>query len=343
MIATIPCDLSVQAYCNLPGKAYPWHAVRRFVHENQGLMRRMYGDVRHISVLRTEIDNNDIEIDDIESAAERYSGKRDRQGRVYNQNNLKQRSNDVITEPHFRPTTTQRTTTATVESTTESTTTTTTPHSSSTTPITSSSTASTTTTQSSLDDSDLEDDNNTLNNNILDIALQELIEANIESNSVFGNITENKNSSIKKQLQAYDNIEIVDPPNLMNDSMKSETATISTTLKLFNVEKTPETTTKKSEIVEVIKETPAQDKIDKITDDDEDDDDSDVVEVDEDDSEEEIDSTVNTIVDDNVSTASQANPVKVSPSSKNKVGMEGQLYQDVVQKDSPAIVNMRGV
>lgn len=37
------------------------HAVRRFVHENQGLMRRMYGDERHISVLRAELESNDIE------------------------------------------------------------------------------------------------------------------------------------------------------------------------------------------------------------------------------------------------------------------------------------------
>jgi len=37
------------------------HAVRRFVHENQGLMRRMYGDERHISVLRAELDDNEIE------------------------------------------------------------------------------------------------------------------------------------------------------------------------------------------------------------------------------------------------------------------------------------------
>uniref|UniRef100_A0A1B0D3G7 Uncharacterized protein n=1 Tax=Phlebotomus papatasi TaxID=29031 RepID=A0A1B0D3G7_PHLPP len=73
LLTAIPCDLSSQSYCNLPGTAYPWHAVRRFVHENQGLMRRMYGDIRHISVLRTEIENNDIEISDIEVAAARYS------------------------------------------------------------------------------------------------------------------------------------------------------------------------------------------------------------------------------------------------------------------------------
>lgn len=38
------------------------HAVRRFVQENQGLMRRMYGDERHINVLRAEFEKNDIEL-----------------------------------------------------------------------------------------------------------------------------------------------------------------------------------------------------------------------------------------------------------------------------------------
>lgn len=76
MIRMIPCDLSVQAYCNMPGNAYPWNAVRRFVHENQGLMKRMYGDVRHISVLRNEIVNNDIDEENIREASARYSGAR---------------------------------------------------------------------------------------------------------------------------------------------------------------------------------------------------------------------------------------------------------------------------
>lgn len=90
----LPCDFKRQNWCTVPGSAYPWqvnhklhekkiqvsvwilmnfvigdyrHAVRRFVQENQGLMRRMYGDERHISVLRAEIENNDVdesEIDD---------------------------------------------------------------------------------------------------------------------------------------------------------------------------------------------------------------------------------------------------------------------------------------
>ncbi|XP_026677040.1 protein spaetzle 4-like isoform X1 [Diaphorina citri] len=58
----IPCDLRTQTYCTIPGSAYPWHAVRRFVFENHGLMKRMYGEQRHLSVLRTELDDhNEVE------------------------------------------------------------------------------------------------------------------------------------------------------------------------------------------------------------------------------------------------------------------------------------------
>nr|CAD7203395.1 unnamed protein product [Timema douglasi] len=59
--ASPPCDFRFQSWCTIPGSAYPWHAVRRFVHENQGLMRRMYGDQRQISLLRAEIESNDVE------------------------------------------------------------------------------------------------------------------------------------------------------------------------------------------------------------------------------------------------------------------------------------------
>lgn len=56
-----PCDLGRQGWCAVAGSAYPWHAVRRFIRENQGLMKRMYGEERHIAVLRAELMNNDIE------------------------------------------------------------------------------------------------------------------------------------------------------------------------------------------------------------------------------------------------------------------------------------------
>ncbi|XP_005184799.1 protein spaetzle 4 [Musca domestica] len=125
MLAAIPCDLLTQAYCTQPGSAYPWHAVRRFVHENQGLMKRMYGDVRHISVLREEIYNNEIDIDDIEAATERYSrdGYNRRASKLmhhredFDNFKVNERVNDILRDPHFRPVSTT-TTTATSRKTT---------------------------------------------------------------------------------------------------------------------------------------------------------------------------------------------------------------------------------
>ncbi|KAL6264043.1 hypothetical protein P5V15_004124 [Pogonomyrmex californicus] len=58
----LPCDFRRQNWCTIAGSSYPWHAVRRFVHENQGLMRRMYGDENYINVLRAEFEKNDIEL-----------------------------------------------------------------------------------------------------------------------------------------------------------------------------------------------------------------------------------------------------------------------------------------
>uniref|UniRef100_A0A182WTE8 Spaetzle domain-containing protein n=1 Tax=Anopheles quadriannulatus TaxID=34691 RepID=A0A182WTE8_ANOQN len=142
LLKTIPCDLSVQAYCNLPGSAYPWHAVRRFVHENQGLMRRMYGDVRHISVLKEEFENNEIDIDDIDRATERYTrpsghvgsaGGRDGKRMKYLRPSSphydggpghypRDKSNEIpLNEPHFRPTQTKTTVTTTTTTTPSST------------------------------------------------------------------------------------------------------------------------------------------------------------------------------------------------------------------------------
>ncbi|KAF5270721.1 hypothetical protein FQA39_LY01459 [Lamprigera yunnana] len=56
-----PCDLSLENYCTTAGNTYPWYAVKRFVKENQGLMKRMYGDQRHIAVLQTELETNYLE------------------------------------------------------------------------------------------------------------------------------------------------------------------------------------------------------------------------------------------------------------------------------------------
>ncbi|XP_053596582.1 protein spaetzle 4 isoform X2 [Microplitis demolitor] len=59
----LPCDFQRQNWCTVAGKYYPWHAVKRFVQENQGLMRRMYGDEKHIIVLKSELEKNDIDFE----------------------------------------------------------------------------------------------------------------------------------------------------------------------------------------------------------------------------------------------------------------------------------------
>lgn len=57
MIQDIPCDMSKNSFCQVPGSSYPWSSVRRYIYENQGLMRRMYGDQRQSFILRNEIDD----------------------------------------------------------------------------------------------------------------------------------------------------------------------------------------------------------------------------------------------------------------------------------------------
>ncbi|XP_032584335.1 protein spaetzle 4 [Drosophila mojavensis] len=124
MLAAIPCDLAKQPFCHLPGSIYPWHAVRRFVHENQGLMKRMYGDVRHISILRDEIQNNEVvDVDSMEEAAQRYSkmprgAKYMLHGRDADRDEFSNyKGNDVLMEPHFRPVSTTSPTTTTTPTT----------------------------------------------------------------------------------------------------------------------------------------------------------------------------------------------------------------------------------
>lgn len=250
LISSIPCDLSQQAYCNLPGSLYPWHAVRRFVRENQGLMKRMYGDLRHISVLKTEIDSNRIEMDDIQEAAERYSRRAQRKSKLLRnefqqqQHHQQHRINDVISEPHFRPTST---------STTTSTTKTEIPTTTATTSIT------------------LEQkDDNTLRGQIERdevTRLEEIINASIEANSVLLNFTDSADiqqeqttnvddelavsttltwTTLSSITSGNNNIKIVDPPNLSNATLNLETSTISTSLKRITPPRSVEESTVKS-------------------------------------------------------------------------------------------------
>jgi hypothetical protein len=46
--------------------------VKKFVYDNQGLVRRMYGDQRHIFVMQSELEN-EIDFDDIKHSADKYS------------------------------------------------------------------------------------------------------------------------------------------------------------------------------------------------------------------------------------------------------------------------------
>ncbi|XP_063829741.1 protein spaetzle 4 isoform X1 [Ostrinia nubilalis] len=91
-----PCDLTKHAYCATPGSSYPWQAIRRFVRENQGLMRRMYGEERHISVLKAELDNF-IEDDDLDSPPD-FAEDIIKTKMMYSK-----RGRAMKDKPHFRP------------------------------------------------------------------------------------------------------------------------------------------------------------------------------------------------------------------------------------------------
>lgn len=56
LLMEIPCDMSLNTFCTQPGSAYPWSSVRRYIYENQGFMRRMYGEQRQSQVLKDEIE-----------------------------------------------------------------------------------------------------------------------------------------------------------------------------------------------------------------------------------------------------------------------------------------------
>uniref|UniRef100_A0A6P7FDG6 Protein spaetzle 4 isoform X1 n=2 Tax=Diabrotica virgifera virgifera TaxID=50390 RepID=A0A6P7FDG6_DIAVI len=87
-----PCDLVKQGYCTSAGKTYPWQAVRRFVKDNQGLMRRMYGDQRHGHVLRAEFPDEPEILNPLENSI-RYSR--------YHFENVENEDNEVESEARF--------------------------------------------------------------------------------------------------------------------------------------------------------------------------------------------------------------------------------------------------
>lgn len=56
MLMDIPCDLDSSSYCQTAGSSYPWTAVRRYIYDNQAVMRQMYGDHRQSYIIQNEIE-----------------------------------------------------------------------------------------------------------------------------------------------------------------------------------------------------------------------------------------------------------------------------------------------
>lgn len=264
LIKSIPCDLSSQAYCNLPGTMYPWHAVRRFVNENQGMMKRMYGDVRHISVLRNEINNNDITLDDVEEAAVRYSRTAWKRNKYLYQESSKTKNSDLLSEAHYRRASTARPPgRSTIRSrgritqrTSSQSTTLETSVPSSTIPLTTERipTKKSTATEHkvssakltrTLDGSKGSDDEDPYEE-VIEAAIEEIFDQfgsespNIANKkNVFANVSEPELKS-----ESNDNIQIVGAPDLSEQANKSEVAaTISTTLRIYGFTRDDKTTT----------------------------------------------------------------------------------------------------
>lgn len=269
LLKSIPCDLSVQAYCNLPGTMYPWHAVRRFVNENQGMMKRMYGDVRHISVLRNEINNNDITLEDVEETAVRYSRAGWKRNKYLYQESAKAKNSDLLSESHYRRASTARSTTGrstprTRSRTTQkpSSTSASTVETSAQSSTLSSSTEPTTTkkvkpTERRVSIAKLtrnpEDSNEKSNDDpyeeVIEAAIEEIFDqfdsenANTANKNVFSNVSDTEKMPSELRNEPNDNIEIVGAPDLSDKTNKSEVAaTISTTLRIYGYTKEERTT-----------------------------------------------------------------------------------------------------
>lgn len=265
LLKAIPCDLSVQSYCNLPGTLYPWHAVRRFVNENQGMMKRMYGDMRHISVLRNEINNNDITLEDVEETAVRYSRAGWKRNKYLYQESSKMKNSDLLFEAHYRrrASTAGRSTTGHSTARTRGRTT----QRTSSTPSTTLEPSPTTSTLSSITESTPMKMTKSADGKVSNAKLtrkpdglkekssedpyEEVIEAAIEeifdqfgnenenvNKNVFANVSDTEILTTELRNESNDNIEIVGAPDLSNNVNKSEVAaTISTTLRIYGYPK----------------------------------------------------------------------------------------------------------
>lgn len=79
--------------------------MKKFVYDNQGLVRRMYGDMRHIFVMQSELEN-EVDFDDMHDSADKYS-------KAFNSHNQRQMKAKKVAverknfrsdaEPYFRP------------------------------------------------------------------------------------------------------------------------------------------------------------------------------------------------------------------------------------------------
>lgn len=333
LLRAIPCDLTLQAYCNLPGNMYPWNAVRRFVHENQGLMKRMYGDVRHISVLRTEINNNDIDVNDAEEAAARYSRAGWKRNKYIHTDATKTKSNNVLPESTQRRTAANRINTKSRNSSRASTATTSTTVTSTTTmePSTHSPTIDPESRHSNSSDSiDADELDKEIVATVEEIfvQLQADDDADAKVNSLLANVTERSDEMTLLPVEES-------KPILLTN--KTEAATISTTLRIFGVTRNqeqdsttaavpsqsadPESTTVTSRPTKVAKNsTHDDDNLNKI------DDDIELADS----------SAAESTPDETIVDLNGKMPVKAESAA-------GQLFQDAAEKEEPIIVSSRGV
>lgn len=325
---------------------YPWNAVRRFVHENQGLMKRMYGDVRHISVLRTEINNNDIGADDVEETAARYSRAGWKRNKYLYSDTVKSKNNDLLSESYQRRSSSTTSKPITKDRPTSSSTTTAT----STTTTTSATTKArsnervTATTHSSKYKKPLKsiaDEADAFEEEI-EAAVEQIFEqirnddGNTENNNVFINVTD---APFNAEMES-NNIKVVGAPDLSLN--KTEAATISTTLRIFGFTKEEDTTA--ASALKRTTESSATASVEQTN--------NNSTDIGQD-----LDNLITTEGDDGEPQVNDSNTsesfqtetiVDVDGKQVNKIvkpgeNPAGQLFQDVAQKDEPIFVSTRGV
>ncbi|KAH7642511.1 hypothetical protein HUG17_5556 [Dermatophagoides farinae] len=123
----IPCDINTNGYCTEPGQAYPWSSMRRFIFENQGFVKKMYGEQRQSQIIHDELERlNNLYQDSssrLSSASRRHSKQRQNFGKLNSNHNVDDDSNktgdDRFQSKHSQATTTTTTTTIMMTATTD--------------------------------------------------------------------------------------------------------------------------------------------------------------------------------------------------------------------------------